>query len=301
MKNTLSNNQFHPSEDRILRPGLSYHFGCHYEPTSCCWLGAAEPGLRIILVLDGQVSLRFGDELIHLQAKGNLPQVRHNTVLLNIEKPVPFARLAEQGGYAKRVSLGFSNTWLKQTFSHLGDRARSPIELTHLESFDWSASAHALAIAQQMIAPPSVPQELRSLYIESRAIELLLEGWQHYTQATLPPLSKCSLTPSHYHKMQQVKQWLMGNLDQALSIEQIAAQANSTASTVQRHFKQAFQLTVFEFIHQARLEKALHALQDGDVNVTQAAFLAGYSNPNSFSTAFKNRYGFSPKYVKQKV
>ena len=65
---------------------------------------------------------------------------------------------------------------------------------------------------------------------------------------------------------------------------------------MQRHFKEHFGLTIFEFIRQKRLESARWALESDGVPIAQAAYIAGYNNPSSFTTAFKKAYGVSPKY-----
>lgn len=49
--------------------------------------------------------------------------------------------------------------------------------------------------------------------------------------------------------------------DQPLSIDQIARHMNTTATTLQRHFRQALGITVFDFLQHERLRLARHALE----------------------------------------
>ena len=55
-------------------------------------------------------------------------------------------------------------------------------------------------------------------------------------------------------------------------------------------------ITVSDFIRQERLETARAALERDGIPISQAAYLAGYSNPSSFTTAFKKAYGVTPKH-----
>lgn len=59
-------------------------------------------------------------------------------------------------------------------------------------------------------------------------------------------------------------------------------------------FKEVFGTTVFGYIREQRLEKALAYLQSGRWNVGEAAFSVGYANPCSFAKAFRERYGLNP-------
>lgn len=82
------------------------------------------------------------------------------------------------------------------------------------------------------------------------------------------------------------------------SIEEIARNAGMSSSSLQRHFRAAFGMTVFEFIRNARLDEARRVLMQDGVSVSEAAYRAGYSNAANFATAFKRRFGISPKHVR---
>jgi AraC-like DNA-binding protein len=64
-------------------------------------------------------------------------------------------------------------------------------------------------------------------------------------------------------------------------------------------FHAAHGTTVFHYIRTQRLEQARLALESGDVSIAQAAYVAGYTSAANFSTAFKRRFGFTPKQSRQ--
>ncbi|WP_233455137.1 helix-turn-helix transcriptional regulator [Paenibacillus elgii] len=59
-------------------------------------------------------------------------------------------------------------------------------------------------------------------------------------------------------------------------------------------FKEVFEMTVFEFVRRQRMEKARVLLENGSLNVSQAASLVGYNNFSHFSALFKKTYGMNP-------
>ncbi|WP_239551532.1 helix-turn-helix transcriptional regulator [Paenibacillus elgii] len=59
-------------------------------------------------------------------------------------------------------------------------------------------------------------------------------------------------------------------------------------------FKEVFEMTVFEFVRRQRLEKAWVLLENGSLNVSQAASLVGYNNFSHFAALFKKTYGVNP-------
>ena len=54
-------------------------------------------------------------------------------------------------------------------------------------------------------------------------------------------------------------------------------------------------MNISDHINNIRLERAAMLLRDGEMNISEVAYSLGFSSPNYFSTAFKNKFGVSPK------
>ncbi|MBX9464769.1 MAG: AraC family transcriptional regulator [Aquamicrobium sp.] len=96
----------------------------------------------------------------------------------------------------------------------------------------------------------------------------------------------------------RIKDFISAKLDKELTIDVIAREAGSSVSTVQRHFKEHFGVTISDFIRKQRLDMARAALARDGIPVSHAAHLAGYNNISSFTTAFRKAYGVTPKQVR---
>ena len=66
---------------------------------------------------------------------------------------------------------------------------------------------------------------------------------------------------------------------------------------VHRKLKALTNLSTSQFIRRYKLEKAVGLLKSGDHNVSEVAYMLGFSTPNYFSTCFAEQYGYPPSEV----
>jgi AraC-like DNA-binding protein len=59
-------------------------------------------------------------------------------------------------------------------------------------------------------------------------------------------------------------------------------------------FKEMYGTTVFGYLRDKRLERALLLLQQGNLNVNETSCAVGYSNSSYFSEVFREKYGINP-------
>ncbi|MDH7913876.1 AraC family transcriptional regulator [Winogradskyella sp. SYSU M77433] len=82
-----------------------------------------------------------------------------------------------------------------------------------------------------------------------------------------------------------------------LKVEEIAFLCNMSLSTFKRHFKEEFNASPGRWLMDKRLEKAKILIEQRDVKASDVYLEIGYNNLSNFSTAFKNKFGISPKEV----
>jgi len=80
-----------------------------------------------------------------------------------------------------------------------------------------------------------------------------------------------------------------------MSLAEIGRQVGSNVSTLQKQFRAAHGLTVFDYLRRGRLLRARHALEREGRSIVEAAGIAGYTSPANFATAYKRQFGLTPR------
>lgn len=88
--------------------------------------------------------------------------------------------------------------------------------------------------------------------------------------------------------------FLEANLQNRLSVEQLAREANMSESTLTRWFKRELDATPADYLLRARLLKAERLLRNSKQAVSDIAFSCGFGSVAYFSTRFKRQYGCTP-------
>ena len=85
------------------------------------------------------------------------------------------------------------------------------------------------------------------------------------------------------------------NYMQQISCDSISSKFNYSTSYMQYIFKKEGNTTIKAYINNVRLNQARYLLSNSNANITSIALACGFSDSNYFSTAFKSKYGISPK------
>jgi AraC-like DNA-binding protein len=86
------------------------------------------------------------------------------------------------------------------------------------------------------------------------------------------------------------------NINSNLSLTDIAFLANMSLSTFKRYFEKEYQSNPGKWLQKKRLNQAKILLEKGEKKPTEIFSDFGYTNFSNFSIAYKNEFGFSPKY-----
>jgi AraC-like DNA-binding protein len=89
--------------------------------------------------------------------------------------------------------------------------------------------------------------------------------------------------------------------DPDFNIDTVAETMAFSRTNFYKKFKSLTTLTPMEFVRDMRLQRAKQYLDAGGHNISEVAYLTGFSNPKYFSTCFKEKYHVSPSdYVKSR-
>ncbi|MBT2657661.1 helix-turn-helix transcriptional regulator [Bacillus sp. ISL-18] len=93
--------------------------------------------------------------------------------------------------------------------------------------------------------------------------------------------------------------YIHSNLEQTLTLKEIAASIHVHPSHLSRKFKQDTGKSIIDYVNQKRVEEAMLHLQTGTAAVTDIALIVGYNDLNYFTRVFKKVTGQTPSEYKK--
>jgi AraC family transcriptional regulator, transcriptional activator of the genes for pyochelin and ferripyochelin receptors len=135
--------------------------------------------------------------------------------------------------------------------------------------------------------------DLKKIYMQAKVMELLLLSLDQLG-AGKSVAPGTSLRPYDIEKIREAGDYLLKNMDNPCTLIELSHKVGINDFKLKKGFKQVYGTTVYEFLLQARMEKAKLLLLETDTPIHEIAFVTGYKNLSSFITAFKKKMGYSP-------
>ncbi|TVQ20739.1 MAG: AraC family transcriptional regulator [Leptolyngbya sp. DLM2.Bin15] len=157
----------------------------------------------------------------------------------------------------------------------------------------------AMQVALQQILDCPYHGLVKQLYLESKSVEVLALWLE---QALSPNASKSSssmLRSDDVDRVYHAREILQQHVDNPPTLIDLARQVGLNDCTLKRRFRQVFGTTVFGYLHHHRMEQAQTLLLENQLSVTAIAHRVGYSNLCAFSTAFRKKFGMSPREMRR--
>lgn len=130
----------------------------------------------------------------------------------------------------------------------------------------------------------------RRLVIRSKAIEILCHAMEVLAQDengdSLPEASK--LAANGVLKAQRL---LAENFVTPPSLDALAHEVGMSRSGLCAAFRQIVGQSVFDYVGDLRMQRALAMLNDQGATIAEVAYAVGYGHPSSFSVAVQRRFG----------
>jgi CheY-like chemotaxis protein len=87
--------------------------------------------------------------------------------------------------------------------------------------------------------------------------------------------------------------------DSKLGVNDLCRAANLSNTQVNRKLKALMGKTPSQFIRLIRLQRAVTLLENSELNVSEVAYTVGFSDPNYFSRAFSEEFGYPPSVIRK--
>lgn len=101
-------------------------------------------------------------------------------------------------------------------------------------------------------------------------------------------------------QIKEIKDYLVADYKNPPTIKQLCEKFSISEYHLKEGFKEIYGTTIYGYLLDKKLEYALHKLEEKKQKVKDISFEIGYENPSHFISAFKKKYGVTPKqYIKQ--
>lgn len=160
-----------------------------------------------------------------------------------------------------------------------------------LSKINHYASGSMLFIIQQILSC-QYQGMLKQLYVETKVMELFLLAMDKVTSN--PLWNQIVLKPYDIEKIREAKDILLAQMDTPVTVIALAHQVGINDFKLKKGFKQIFGTTIFDYLLQARMEKAVELLTSTTIPVTEIAFIVGYQTIGAFTNTFKKHFGYPP-------
>lgn len=135
----------------------------------------------------------------------------------------------------------------------------------------------------------------------------LLNYYKIYDKEVVQKLDKLSFIKTKTRqevlkRLTLAKEFISSNYDQNITLEQIAEQACLSVNHLLRTFKEAYEISPYQFLMQLRLNRAKKLLQTTSYSLNEIVGLVGFECPSSFIRLFKHTFNITPlKYKKSRL
>ncbi|MDG3579430.1 AraC family transcriptional regulator [Rhizobium sp. YJ-22] len=254
------------------------------------------PKCIVMVLLQGQQHFIMDDVHFRIDA-GDAETAEPIVFMLNIARGCKLRFVNESQTPLRKVMISAPLPWIERLI-HSQPTSMPKLRAffcAHLAEFRFWPSRHLIQIAEQILNPPtSMAGELLTLHRNSLAFDILCQA----CSALVGSEQETAHHPSALSRRQseKVRDYILAHVCEELTLDRIAEAVGIGTSSIQRHFKESFGIPISDFIRRERLETARAALERDGIPIAQAAYLAGYRNPSSFTTAFKKAYGVTPKH-----
>jgi AraC family transcriptional regulator, transcriptional activator of the genes for pyochelin and ferripyochelin receptors len=134
-------------------------------------------------------------------------------------------------------------------------------------------------------------EAMRRFYFDNKMKELLfLLLIQKYSSAAL----QTRLTRGDKAAIHEARNIIEAGIGKHITIGKISQQVGMNEFRLKNAFKQVFGIGMFEYMLQARMQRARLLLLETDKPIKEIAMLAGYTSIQNFQTAFKKYFNATP-------
>jgi len=152
----------------------------------------------------------------------------------------------------------------------------------------------SMAVVLNQLMNYNLHPSVKSLYFKGKAYELLS---LYFNRPADLDVEQCPFLADEDNvtKIKKAKQIIITNMAEPPTLQELADEINLPINKLKEGFKQIYGDSVFSFLFDYKMEVARQLLATGSHNVNEVGLKVGYSAASHFISAFKKKYGTTPK------
>jgi AraC-like DNA-binding protein len=156
------------------------------------------------------------------------------------------------------------------------------------------AISPSMAVVLHQIMNYNLNDAIKRLYFKGKAYELMS---LYFHQPEDADIEACPflVDEENMRKIKKAKEIIVERMTDPPSLNELAMQIGLSLKKLKEGFKEVYGDTVYGFLLDHKMEYARQLLDSGQHNVNEVGLLVGYSTASHFISAFKKKYGTTPK------
>ncbi len=152
----------------------------------------------------------------------------------------------------------------------------------------------SMAVALHQLMNYNLNDAIKRLYFKGKAYELLS---LYFNTKDDPDVEACPflVDEKNMAKIKMAKDIIINRMTDPPSLQELATEIALPLKKLKEGFKEVYGDTVYGFLLEHKLEYARQLLDSGQHNVNEVGLKVGYSTGSHFISAFKKKYGTTPK------
>ena len=152
----------------------------------------------------------------------------------------------------------------------------------------------SMAIVLNQLINFNLNSSIKNLYFKGKAYELLSLYFNRSEDANI---EQCPflVDETNVIKIRKAKDIIISRMVEPPSLQELADEIQLSLKKLKEGFKEIYGDSVFSFLFDYKMEFARKLLESGGHNVNEVGLKVGYSTSSHFISAFKKKYGTTPK------
>ncbi len=152
----------------------------------------------------------------------------------------------------------------------------------------------AIAVVLSQIMNYNLHPSIKQLYIKGKAYELIS---LYFNKGEGTDVEQCPflVDEDNVRRIRKAKEIMIAHMAEPPTLAELSEEIGLSLKKLKEGFKQIYGDSVFSFLFDYKMEYARKMLETGRHNVNEVGLKVGYSTASHFISAFKKKYGTTPK------